>query len=45
MPERVHATFTRFQQCRECRRVFWAGSHHTRMQVIIDKLRELEQHP
>ncbi|WNG32799.1 twitching motility protein PilT [Archangium violaceum] len=45
VPERVHATFTRFQQCPECKRVFWAGSHHTRMQVIIDKLRELEQHP
>jgi hypothetical protein len=45
VPERVQATFTRFQQCPECKRVFWAGSHHERMQVIIDKLRELEQHP
>lgn len=45
VPERVQATFTRFQQCPECKRVFWAGSHHTRMQAIIDKLRELEQHP
>jgi uncharacterized protein with PIN domain/sulfur carrier protein ThiS len=45
VPERVHATFNRFQQCPECKRVFWAGSHHARMQVIIDKLRELEQHP
>jgi hypothetical protein len=42
VPERVQATFTRFQQCPECKRVFWAGSHHARMQVIIDKLRELE---
>jgi uncharacterized protein with PIN domain/sulfur carrier protein ThiS len=42
VPERVRATFTRFQQCPECKRVFWAGSHHARMQVIIDKLRELE---
>ncbi|MFL5358578.1 Mut7-C RNAse domain-containing protein [Archangium sp.] len=45
VPERVHASFTRFQQCPECKRVFWAGSHHARMQVIIDKLSELEQHP
>ncbi|WNG53991.1 twitching motility protein PilT [Archangium gephyra] len=45
VPENVHATFTRFQQCPECKRVFWAGSHHDRMQVIIDKLRELEQQP
>jgi hypothetical protein len=43
VPERVHATFSRFQQCPGCKRVFWAGSHHARMQVIIDKLRELEQ--
>jgi uncharacterized protein len=43
VPERVQATFTRFQQCPECKRVFWAGSHHARMQVIIDKLRELER--
>jgi uncharacterized protein with PIN domain len=42
VPERVRATFTRFQQCLACKRVFWAGSHHARMQVIIDKLRELE---
>jgi len=42
VPEGVQATFTRFQQCPECKRVFWAGSHHARMQVIIDKLRELE---
>ena len=43
VPERVQATFTRFQQCPGCQRVFWAGSHHARMQVIIDKLRALEQ--
>jgi uncharacterized protein len=43
VPERVHATYTRFQQCPACQRVFWAGSHHARMQVIIDKLRALEQ--
>jgi hypothetical protein len=43
VPERVQSTFTRFQQCPDCKRVFWAGSHHERMQVIIDKLRELER--
>lgn len=43
VPERVQATFSRFQQCPGCQRVFWAGSHHARMQLIIDKLRELEQ--
>jgi hypothetical protein len=43
VPERVQASQSRFQQCPECRRVFWAGSHHTRMQAVIDKLRELER--
>ena len=45
VPERVHATFTRFQRCPECKRVFWAGSHHAHMQSIIDKLRKLEIRP
>jgi hypothetical protein len=43
IPEGVAATHTRFQQCPECKRVFWAGSHHARMQSIIDKLRDLER--
>lgn len=42
VPERVAATHSRFQQCPECQRVFWPGSHHERMQALVDKLRELE---
>lgn len=42
IPERVAATHSRFQQCPECKRVFWPGSHHERMQALVDKLRELE---
>jgi uncharacterized protein with PIN domain len=42
IPERVAATHSRFQQCPECRRVFWPGTHHQRMQALVDKLRELE---
>jgi hypothetical protein len=42
IPEGVAATHTRFQQCPECKRVFWPGSHHARMQTLVDKLRELE---
>lgn len=43
IPEGVAATHSRFQQCPECRRVYWPGTHHQRMQALIDKLRELEQ--
>lgn len=42
IPEGVAATHTRFQQCPECRRVFWPGTHHQRMQALVDKLRQLE---
>ncbi len=39
VPEHVRATHTRFQRCTGCPRVFWAGSHHTRMLAVIDALR------
>jgi uncharacterized protein with PIN domain len=42
IPEGVAATHSRFQQCPECRRVYWPGTHHQRMQALVDKLRELE---
>ncbi|WP_224368017.1 Mut7-C ubiquitin/RNAse domain-containing protein [Hyalangium versicolor] len=42
IPEGVAATHSQFQQCPECRRVFWPGTHHQRMQGLVDKLRELE---
>jgi uncharacterized protein with PIN domain len=41
VPERVLATFSRFQHCPGCQRVFWAGSHHERMRSLIDSLREV----
>jgi uncharacterized protein with PIN domain len=45
VPSRVQALHTRFQQCPECRRVFWAGTHHARMQALVDKLRALARQP
>lgn len=39
VPERVLATFSSFQHCPGCQRVFWAGSHHERMRAFIDSLR------
>jgi uncharacterized protein with PIN domain len=42
VPERVAERHSRFQQCADCQRVFWAGTHQQRMQALIDKLRELE---
>jgi hypothetical protein len=42
IPEGVAATHSRFQQCHECKRVYWPGTHHQRMQALVDKLRQLE---
>ncbi|NOJ80564.1 Mut7-C ubiquitin/RNAse domain-containing protein [Myxococcus xanthus] len=45
IPERVAERHSRFQQCPDCRRVYWAGTHHQRMQALVDRLRELEGAP
>ncbi|MCE9668880.1 Mut7-C ubiquitin/RNAse domain-containing protein [Myxococcus stipitatus] len=45
VPEGVTERHTRFQQCPNCQRVFWAGSHHQRMQALVDHLREREHAP
>ncbi|AGC41738.1 hypothetical protein MYSTI_00380 [Myxococcus stipitatus DSM 14675] len=42
VPEGVAERHTRFQQCPDCRRVFWAGTHQERMQALVDRLRTLE---
>ncbi|MCP3099032.1 Mut7-C ubiquitin/RNAse domain-containing protein [Myxococcus sp. K15C18031901] len=42
VPAGVTERHSRFQQCPDCRRVFWAGSHHQRMQALVDRLREHE---
>ncbi|NTX64571.1 twitching motility protein PilT [Myxococcus sp. CA051A] len=42
VPEGVAERHSHFQQCPDCRRVFWAGSHQERMQALVDRLRALE---
>lgn len=42
VPEGVAERHSRFQQCPDCRRVFWPGTHHQRMQALVDRLRALE---
>jgi uncharacterized protein len=41
VPPRVAATFHRFRTCPGCERVFWEGSHHARMERVVQRLREL----
>jgi uncharacterized protein with PIN domain len=41
IPERVAERHSRFQQCADCQRVYWAGTHQQRMQALVDKLRAL----
>ncbi len=45
IPERVAERHSHFQQCPDCQRVYWAGTHHERMQALVDRLRELEGSP
>jgi hypothetical protein len=42
VPPDVARRYTHFQQCNDCRRVFWPGTHQERMQALIDRLRALE---
>ncbi|RKG79827.1 twitching motility protein PilT [Corallococcus exercitus] len=43
IPEGVAERHSHFQQCPGCKRVFWPGTHHERMQNLVDTLRRLEQ--
>ncbi|RKH10522.1 twitching motility protein PilT [Corallococcus sp. CA053C] len=43
VPEGVTERHTHFHQCPGCQRVFWPGTHHQRMQALVDTLRGLEQ--
>ena len=42
VPEGVAQRHRHFQQCPSCKRVFWPGTHHERMQNLVDTLRKLE---
>ncbi|RYZ34907.1 MAG: twitching motility protein PilT [Myxococcaceae bacterium] len=43
VPEGVAGRHSHFRQCPGCQRVFWPGTHHDRMQALVDTLRGLEQ--
>ncbi|NNB85080.1 Mut7-C RNAse domain-containing protein [Corallococcus exiguus] len=43
VPEGVAQRHSHFQQCPGCQRVFWPGTHHERMQNLVETLRKLEQ--
>ena len=38
VPARVLATHDAFSECRECRRVYWEGSHTERIRRVVDDL-------
>ncbi|RKG93520.1 Mut7-C RNAse domain-containing protein [Corallococcus terminator] len=42
VPEGVAGRHSHFRQCPGCQRVFWPGTHHDRMQALVDTLRRLE---
>jgi uncharacterized protein len=38
LPPKVELTFEEFQICNVCDRVYWKGSHYTRMKMFVDDL-------
>jgi uncharacterized protein with PIN domain len=42
LPESVRAQHTEFTSCAACGRVFWKGSHHKRMEAMLDGVIALE---
>jgi uncharacterized protein with PIN domain len=39
VPPRVHSRFRAFTRCRACRRIYWRGTHFTRLQRLVASLR------
>jgi uncharacterized protein with PIN domain len=39
VPSRVYRRFRSFKQCRECRRVYWRGTHFLRLQRLVSDVR------
>jgi uncharacterized protein with PIN domain len=31
--------YQEFSRCADCGRIYWAGSHHTRLVSLVDRLR------
>jgi len=40
VPPRVYSRFRSFKECRDCRRVFWRGTHFTRLQRLVAQARQ-----
>jgi len=45
LPESVRAQHTEFTTCAACAGVFWKGSHHKRMEAMLDGVIALESSP
>jgi len=40
VPPRVYRRFRAFKQCRDCRRVYWRGTHYMRLQRLVAQVRQ-----
>jgi uncharacterized protein len=40
VPPRVHRRFRAFRQCRDCRRVYWRGTHFVRLQRLVARVKK-----
>jgi uncharacterized protein with PIN domain len=41
LPPRTRAQFSDFRQCPSCSRVYWKGSHYTRLRALLDRVRAI----
>jgi uncharacterized protein with PIN domain len=39
VPARVYGRFRSFKQCKDCRRVYWRGTHFVRLTRLVAELR------
>ncbi|MGE5497311.1 MAG: Mut7-C RNAse domain-containing protein [Syntrophothermus sp.] len=44
IPERVRQYHNDFYQCAACRKVYWKGSHYSRMQTLIENIKRKTRH-
>ena len=43
LPARTRENFQQFHECPGCARVYWPGSHYTRLRELIERVREANQ--
>lgn len=43
IPARIKATHQQFNECRDCKRIYWEGSHYAKMVKFVDEIGSLSK--